>query len=114
MMDQETESGVDFSFDLLKYVNGDIADDEDCLLWNDNGTPGGGSGGGGHSGSSGMRYSQPETMLDPALITGIVLSPTSATSSSSTIGIIKNGFATASVTNTNPTNEQHNPWGEER
>lgn len=102
MMDQEAESGVDFSFDLLRYVNGD----EEEMPWNEN---------------VGMRYSQSETMLDPALITGIVLSPTSTTSEPT----LSTTLATSTVV-ANPelkqfgssipglTNEQHKPWGEER
>lgn len=98
-MEQETESGVDFSFDLLRYVNGD----EECQLWN----------------------SQQEPMLDPALITQIVLSPTQSTTS---FGNNKEVSATSPVaTNQNLkqfngnndsssslASDYSNPFGEER
>ncbi|CAL8078873.1 unnamed protein product [Orchesella dallaii] len=114
MIDQETESGVDFSFDILKYVNGE---EEGCMLWNDN---------------DNIKYTQQETVLDPALITGIVLSPTptTATSNPNPFIILKDSSSDVSVSTTTSTSngvkqfeetstsiffqETHNPWGEPR
>lgn len=113
MMDQETESGVDFSFDLVNFVNGEAND----LIW---GTD-----------SDSIRYSQAETMLDPALMTGMVLSPAPTTSTATSVSNAPSPLKPEVVITSDahnlelrplentPTNssffsEQHNPWGEER